>query len=225
MIPAGGMRMPSTAATAAMEDVGDHNLRAKDHLRMDGSAVFNFVQTEVPPMIDDLLAAAGMPMDAVDWFLFHQPNRFMLQKLAEKMRVSPAKMPSNIVERFGNSSGVTIPMAIVDEPERAPEGRALFGVPGRIRRGSNLGIHAAFAGSAALLRIERLSQQSTMQSMSNDTMDDIYSKLAQILEVERVNTADVLSEFEYWDSLTVLSILAMLDSAYGVNLTSAEFGK
>ena len=53
-------------------------------------------------------------------------------------------------------------------------------------------------------------------------MDDIYSKLAEILEVERVNTADVLSEFEYWDSLTVLSILAMLDSEYGINLTAAE---
>jgi acyl carrier protein len=61
-----------------------------------------------------------------------------------------------------------------------------------------------------------------MQSMSNDTMDDIYSQLAEILEVERVNTADVLSEFEYWDSLTVLSILAMLDSKYGINLTAAE---
>jgi acyl carrier protein len=58
--------------------------------------------------------------------------------------------------------------------------------------------------------------------MSSDTTDDIYSKLAQILEVERVNTADVLSEFEYWDSLTVLSILAMLDSEYGINLTAAE---
>jgi 3-oxoacyl-[acyl-carrier-protein] synthase III len=113
MIPAGGMRMPSTAVTAAMEDVGDNNLRAKDHLRMDGSAVFNFVQTEVPPMIHELLAAANSKVDAVDWFLFHQPNRFMLQKLAEKMQVSPAKMPSNIVERFGNSSGVTTPMAIV----------------------------------------------------------------------------------------------------------------
>jgi 3-oxoacyl-[acyl-carrier-protein] synthase-3 len=113
MIPAGGMRMPSTAATAVMEEVGDHNLRAKDHLRMDGSAVFNFVQTEVPPLIEDLLAAAAKPIDAVDWFLFHQPNRFMLQKLAEKMRIAAAKMPSNIVERFGNSSGVTIPMAIV----------------------------------------------------------------------------------------------------------------
>ena len=53
-------------------------------------------------------------------------------------------------------------------------------------------------------------------------MDDIYSQLAEILEVERVNTADVLSEFEYWDSLTVLSILAMLDSKYGINLTAAE---
>jgi|HubBroStandDraft_6_1064221.scaffolds.fasta_scaffold2070965_2 acyl carrier protein len=58
--------------------------------------------------------------------------------------------------------------------------------------------------------------------MSNDTMHDIYSKLAEILEVERVNSADVLSEFEYWDSLTVLSILAMLDSEYGINLTAAK---
>jgi acyl carrier protein len=61
-----------------------------------------------------------------------------------------------------------------------------------------------------------------MQLTSNDTMHDIYSKLAEILEVERVNSADVLSEFEYWDSLTVLSILAMLDSEYGVNLTAAK---
>jgi acyl carrier protein len=61
-----------------------------------------------------------------------------------------------------------------------------------------------------------------MQSTSNETMDDIYSKLAQILEVERVDAADVLSEFEYWDSLTVLSVLAMLDSSYGINLTAAD---
>jgi acyl carrier protein len=53
-------------------------------------------------------------------------------------------------------------------------------------------------------------------------MHDIYSKLAQILEVERVERTDVLSEFEYWDSLTVLSVLAMLDAEYGINLTAAE---
>jgi 3-oxoacyl-[acyl-carrier-protein] synthase-3 len=92
--------------------VGDSNLRAKDHLRMDGSAVFNFVQVEVPPMIESLLASAGATMDDVDWFLFHQPNRFMLEKLADKMKVPYAKMPMNVVEHFGNSSGVTIPIAI-----------------------------------------------------------------------------------------------------------------
>jgi 3-oxoacyl-[acyl-carrier-protein] synthase III len=112
MIPAGGMRMPSAPATALFDDVGDANFRAKDHLRMDGSAVFNFVQVEVPPMIDSLLSAAGESMDAIDWFIFHQPNRFMLQKLADKMKVSHAKMPSNVVEHFGNSSGVTIPVAV-----------------------------------------------------------------------------------------------------------------
>src|SRR5205085_7992677 len=50
LIPAGGLRMPSTAETAVMEDVGDNNLRAKDHLRMDGAAIFNFVQLEVPAL-------------------------------------------------------------------------------------------------------------------------------------------------------------------------------
>jgi 3-oxoacyl-[acyl-carrier-protein] synthase-3 len=112
MIPAGGFRQPSTPETAVLEEVGDNNLRARDHLRMDGTAVFNFVQTEVPPLIESLLAFAGVPIDSVDYFLCHQANRFMLQKLADKMKVPHAKMPSNIVEHFGNSSGVTIPLVI-----------------------------------------------------------------------------------------------------------------
>ena len=112
MIPAGGFRLPSSPETAVPEDVGDGNFRAKDNLRMDGTAVFNFVQVEVPPMIDELLAFAAVPIDQVDWFLFHQPNKFMLQKLADKMKVPHAKMPSNVVEKFGNASGVTIPTAI-----------------------------------------------------------------------------------------------------------------
>ena len=98
--------------TAVLHDDGEHNLRAQDHLRMDGTAVFNFVQVEVPPMIDALLASAGATVNDVDYFLFHQPNRFMLHKLADQMKVPYEKMPSNIVELYGNSSGVTIPMAI-----------------------------------------------------------------------------------------------------------------
>lgn len=112
MIPAGGFRLPSSPETAILEDVGDNNLRAKDHLRMDGSAIFNFVQVEVPPLIESLLAGAGVTMDSVDYFLCHQPNRFMLQKLADKMKVPYAKMPSNVVEHFGNGGGATLPLAI-----------------------------------------------------------------------------------------------------------------
>jgi 3-oxoacyl-[acyl-carrier-protein] synthase III len=111
-IPAGGFRLPSSSETAVMEDVGDNNLRAKDHLYMDGTAIFNFVQLEVPPMIEGLLKTAAVPIESVDYFLCHQPNRFMLQKLADKMKVPHAKMPNNVVQHFGNSSGATIPTAI-----------------------------------------------------------------------------------------------------------------
>lgn len=111
-IPAGGFRMPSTSETAVITDVGDNNFRSQDDLWMDGTTVFNFVQKEVPPMIDELLQLAGVDDENVDYYLFHQPNKFMLQKLADKMKVSRDKMPSNIVENFGNSSGATIPTNI-----------------------------------------------------------------------------------------------------------------
>lgn len=112
MIPAGGFRLPASPETAVVEDDGENNFRAKDHLRMDGTAVFNFVQVDVPPLIEDLLQTAGTDASAVDYFLFHQPNRFMLEKLADRLNIPYEKMPSNVVEHYGNSSGVTIPVAI-----------------------------------------------------------------------------------------------------------------
>ena len=111
-IPAGGMRLPASPETAAMNEDAEGNLRSLDNLVMDGSAVFNFVQVEVPPMIEEILRTAGKTMEDVDAFLFHQPNRFMLEKLASRMKVPLEKMPTNVVEHFGNSSGVTIPVAL-----------------------------------------------------------------------------------------------------------------
>jgi 3-oxoacyl-[acyl-carrier-protein] synthase-3 len=88
------------------------NFRSLDNLVMKGDEVFNFVQREVPPMIEDLLFKADRSKDEVDYYMFHQPNKFMLNKLADKLGVPREKMPSNIVENFGNASGVTIPIAI-----------------------------------------------------------------------------------------------------------------
>ena len=112
MIPAGGMRMPSSTETAIMEDSGDGNLRSRDNLVMDGTGVFNFVQSEVPPMIESLLSFSGLGFPDIDYYMFHQPNRFMIEKLADQMKIPHEKMPGNIVEKFGNASGVTIPTNI-----------------------------------------------------------------------------------------------------------------
>lgn len=111
-IPAGGFRMPSTPKTALMEQDEAGNWRSKDNLVMQGDDVFNFVQREVPPMIEHLMEQAGVSKDDVDWYMFHQPNKFMLNKLADKLGVPREKMPANIVENFGNASGVTVPTCI-----------------------------------------------------------------------------------------------------------------
>ena len=88
------------------------NFRSKENLVMRGDDVFNFVQREVPPMIHTLLNSANINKDEVDWYMFHQPNKFMLNKLADAIGIPKEKMPTNIVENFGNSSGVTVPLNI-----------------------------------------------------------------------------------------------------------------
>ena len=104
--------MPCTAQTAEMQPDADGNIRCLDNLRMDGSAVFEYVQQDAPPIILETLAQAGLVKEQIDWFLFHQPNRFMLRKLAEKLGVPYEKVPMNVVESFGNPSGASIPLCI-----------------------------------------------------------------------------------------------------------------
>ena len=113
IIPAGAFTKPSTPETGAMQDQGDGNFRSLDNLHMDGSGVFNFVQTEVPPMLKDVFEREGKNIDDFDWFLLHQPNRFMLQKLAEKSGLPTEKLPMNLVENYGNLSGASIPFTAI----------------------------------------------------------------------------------------------------------------
>lgn len=111
-VPAGGSRKPSCPETAIIEKDEVGNFRCQEHLVMKGDEIFIFVQKEVPPMISALLDFANQKKEDIDYFMFHQPNKLMLNKLADKIGVPREKMPSNIVEHFGNSSGVTIPVDI-----------------------------------------------------------------------------------------------------------------
>lgn len=112
-IPAGGFRMPCTPETAEMTDQGDGNFRSLDNMHMDGNAVFTFVQKEVPAMLAAAFERTGKAPDCFDKFFFHQPNKFMLQKLADKAGLPKDKLPMNLVENFGNSSGACIPITAI----------------------------------------------------------------------------------------------------------------
>jgi acyl carrier protein len=51
---------------------------------------------------------------------------------------------------------------------------------------------------------------------------EFYQQLAAILDIEDVKPENVLKEFEQWDSLAILSVLALADSKYGVTIRADE---
>jgi acyl carrier protein len=55
-------------------------------------------------------------------------------------------------------------------------------------------------------------------------MNEFLKKIASILEVDDVKDTDEFKAFPQWDSLSVLSVIAMLDASYGINLRAADFG-
>lgn len=111
-IPAGGMKMPSSPETAIEEKDASGNLRALDHFYMDGEGVFNYVMTHVPPMITDILVQSGDTIESIDYYMFHQPNKYMVDRLADELDIPSEKCFSNIVGIYGNASTGTIPLNI-----------------------------------------------------------------------------------------------------------------
>lgn len=63
-------------------------------------------------MINELLSLCGRSLSDIDYFIFHQPNAFLLKQLQSKLRVSEDRLPSNVVANFGNPSAVSIPLCI-----------------------------------------------------------------------------------------------------------------
>ncbi|MRX63749.1 3-oxoacyl-ACP synthase III family protein [Maribacter luteus] len=112
IIPAGGFKLPSSEETAKLETDKSGNVKSLDHLDMKGDLIYNFVIREVPPMIDNLLEKAGKTKEQVDYFMFHQPNKFMLKQVTKQLEIPEDKLPTNVVENFGNASSATIPTTI-----------------------------------------------------------------------------------------------------------------
>ena len=125
IIPAGGMRLPYTEETEKMIKDEAGNTRNQNQIFMDGTEVYNFVMQAVPPMFHELFRKYKMQFSDVDYFMCHQPNRFMLERLADKLKIPYTQMPNNLVENYGNSASSTIPNIITLNVGTQLEGNSL----------------------------------------------------------------------------------------------------
>lgn len=113
-IPAGGFKLPSNEETSVLVEDSAGNSRSLNDLVMKGDEVFNFVQTKVPELLGEMFYKLNIDKEFFDYYFFHQPNKFMLEKLAEKLEIPYNKMPNNICEKYGNGSNNTVPLTICE---------------------------------------------------------------------------------------------------------------
>jgi 3-oxoacyl-[acyl-carrier-protein] synthase III len=102
-------------------------------IRMDGPEVYKHA---VARMAESTLAAldrAGLTLDDIDLFVYHQANARIIRAVGERLEVEPERVV-DCIERYGNSSAGTLPLALV-EAER----------DGRLRPGARV-VLGAFGG-------------------------------------------------------------------------------
>jgi len=95
--------------------VDEHgNIRTDENGYMNGPDVFNFLIREVPKDIKNIFEFSGQDRENIDFWVFHQANTYMNEYLAKKLKLDASKIPTSI-EKFGNTSSVSIPLTMVSK--------------------------------------------------------------------------------------------------------------
>jgi 3-oxoacyl-[acyl-carrier-protein] synthase-3 len=94
-------------------DGGPSSTGTVGHLRMQGREVYRFAVGAITDVVDDVLEAAGVAPGDVDWFVPHQANRRIIEASAKKLGI-PIEKTIVTVERHGNTSAASIPLALAD---------------------------------------------------------------------------------------------------------------
>lgn len=104
IVPAGGSRCPASPTTMA----------AHAHtIRMNGREVYRFSTTTPAAALERAAEAAGVRVCDLDLVVAHQANVRILQTVARNLAVPEERFYSN-VERYGNTSGGSVPLALYD---------------------------------------------------------------------------------------------------------------
>ena len=85
----------------------DGHEKHDDYLYMNGSAIFNFTLEAVPALMKDILAKNNMAKDNVDYYVFHQANKFMLNTIRKVCVLPKDKFYVNLSET-GNTVSSTV---------------------------------------------------------------------------------------------------------------------
>lgn len=112
IIEAGGERLPVSDATKEkIKNPYGEGFITRENLIMNGINVFTFAITSMPGVINDILLKNDTTMDSVDFYVFHQANKTILEYLRRKTKAPAEKFYINMRET-GNTSSCTIPLAL-----------------------------------------------------------------------------------------------------------------
>lgn len=128
MTPHGGFRHPATPESFEYQDFGRGIVRAPIHTLINGMNVLSFAISKPPQSIQEMLVRTGMDKDKdIDYFLIHQANKLIVDRIVKKLALNPLKVPYNIGQ-FGNLGGASIPTLMVTNlrEELMREGKSML---------------------------------------------------------------------------------------------------
>ena len=111
IVKTGGARQKETTGLSVTDDEG--RTWYDDYLYMNGSAIFNFTLDTVPAMMKDVLLKNSIEKDDVDYYIFHQANKFMLNTI-RKVCVLPKDKYYVNLETTGNTVSSTVMIGLRD---------------------------------------------------------------------------------------------------------------
>ena len=113
-IPSGGSLRPATAESVA----------AREHyVVQDGPAVFKAAVTGMAEVTETILKRNAFSCDELQWLVPHQANRRIIEAVAKRIGIDAGRVVINL-DRYGNTVGATIPLALSELHER---GRLAYG--------------------------------------------------------------------------------------------------
>lgn len=125
MTPHGGYRHPVTKESFVEEDFGNGIIRAPKDALINGMDVFSFAITRPATSVKKMLEQRGLDKDNdIDFFLIHQANKLIVDRLVKKLKLPTEKVPYNLQE-FGNLGGASLLMLMTSELEEPLSSRPL----------------------------------------------------------------------------------------------------